>query len=92
MLTAFETGDVDHGPGTYYALQDPLRATNEWRRHEVVADISPDALYLKIGFSLNEGGMIWADDFRLEIVDASTPLSYRLPSKTPKDLNFETKD
>jgi hypothetical protein len=93
LLAAFETGNVPRGPAVYYALQDPPRATNEWARYEVVADIPPDALYLQIGFSLGGGGgAVWADDFVLEIVHASTPLNYKLPSKTPKDLNFETRN
>ena len=91
FLATFDAPGPDD-QAVFYFLQEPLRGTNTWGRHEIVTDISPSTLYLKIGFSLRDSGTIWADDFMLEIVDASMPLNYNFPSKAPKDLNFESKN
>jgi hypothetical protein len=52
FLAVIETGDLSDERGMHYFLKDPTRGTNTWGSHEVVVDISPTAVYLKIGFSL----------------------------------------
>jgi hypothetical protein len=79
---------ADPHQGVNFFLQNPLRGTNSWSRHQIVADIPADAVFLTIGFSLTDAGTIWADNFILEIVDASVPLTSQGP-RTPLDLDFE---
>jgi WD40 repeat protein/predicted Ser/Thr protein kinase len=47
--------------------------TTDWQKYEVVLDVPEDSLTLNFGFILNGSGQVWADDFRLEIVDADVP-------------------
>jgi hypothetical protein len=45
----------------------------DWQKYEVVLDVPEDSLTLNFGFILNGSGQVWADDLRLEIVDADVP-------------------
>lgn len=72
----------------HFYSKSPLRGTNAWSRHHIVADISPEATSLHIGFELRDAGAIWADDFILEVVDASVPLT-NTDQEAPLDLDFE---
>jgi serine/threonine protein kinase len=88
FLSTFETNDSSDSQGNHFSLRTPLRGTNGWGRHQIVADVSAETVWLKFGFSLTDGGSIWADNFIVEIVDASTPLTDQSVS-APADLNFE---
>src|SRR5688572_24720698 len=44
------------------------RAT-EWQEASIVADVPDDAVGLTYGVIFKSAGVVWADDFRLEIVD-----------------------
>lgn len=47
----------------------PVDGTAGWRRYEVVLDVPPDAARVAFGVHLNGRGLLWADDFSLEIVE-----------------------
>jgi serine/threonine protein kinase len=68
--------------------ENVLRGTNSWGRHGIVLDVPADSDYISIGFGLSGQGTVWADDFVIEIVDASVPLTNSPPRMAP-NLGFE---
>jgi hypothetical protein len=48
--------------------------STDWLKYEVVLDVPEDGLTINFGFILNSG-QLWADDFRLEIVDRDVPVT-----------------
>jgi hypothetical protein len=88
VLSTVDPADPHPHEGVNFFLQNPLRGTNGWSRHQIVADIPANSEWLTIGFSLTDAGTIWADNFILEIVDTSVPLTSQGP-RTPLDLDFE---
>jgi hypothetical protein len=64
----------------------PIAGTRDWRRYEIVLDVAPAAADVAFGAHLSGLGTIWVDDFRIEIVDASVPVTNR---SAPQNLDFE---
>jgi serine/threonine protein kinase len=85
----FEVGS-ESGFGAGNAGNLPLSGSNEWGRHAVVFDVPGDAVSLAIGFALAGPGTVWADNFSIDVVDASTPLTRTLPS-APVDPGFDSR-
>jgi hypothetical protein len=72
----------------------PITNTADWRRYEIVLDVPQSATSIAFGFFLWGSGTVWADDFKLERVDASVPRTVgdngaRLDE--PRNLNFDRK-
>ena len=67
-----------------------LHGTNEWSRQSVVFDVDGAPTGLTIGFGLSGPGAIWADNFSIEVVDASIPLTRVFPS-APVDTDFDVR-
>jgi protein kinase-like protein len=65
-----------------------MHGTNEWSRQSVVFDVEGRAVALTIGFALTGPGVIWADGFSVDVVDASVPLTRVFPS-APVDTDFD---
>jgi len=63
----------------------------EWTRYEIVLDVAPDSIAVAFGFFLVGGGEAWADDFKLERVSSTTPLTGKAASelRTPLNMSFE---
>ncbi len=81
----------------------PITGTNDWRRYEIVLDVSSDGAMIHFGALLAGGGVIWIDDLSLDVVsdetetttDAIRPTNQeiKIPSKlsnVPKNLSFES--
>jgi hypothetical protein len=70
----------------------PLRGTLDWKRYEVVLDVSVAAHSIMYGLSLHGTGKAWIDDMTWEVVDASVP-TVGVPSPSepadPSNLDFE---
>lgn len=69
----------------------PITGTAGWQRYHVVLDVPRDATAVAFGFFLSGKGTLWADGFRLEIVDRSVPLTAGTTAtgRRPRNLGFE---
>jgi hypothetical protein len=70
----------------------PIIGTTEWKRYEIVLEVPRDAEAVAFGFFLAGPGTVWADGFKLEIVDKSVPLTGTGPGSRvtePANLGFE---
>lgn len=53
----------------------PVSGDSDWKSYEIVLDVPADASNIAFGFFLSGGGQVWADDFKLERVPSSTPVT-----------------
>jgi hypothetical protein len=82
----------DNKPSAFDNMNDrPVTGNSEWKRYEVVLDVADDSAAVAFGFFLAGGGKVWADDFKLERVPLSTPLtgSKTAAARGPANLGFE---
>ena len=63
-----------------------VTGSTDWTEYEVVLDVPPDATRINFGFLLIGGGIVWGDDLRIEVIDATS----ELPATT--DLLSSQKD
>lgn len=73
----------------------PVSGTTDWRMYEIVLDVPAAAKNIAFGFFLVGTGTVWADDFALEVVDRTVPLTASGPPeaalpKSPTNSNFES--
>jgi hypothetical protein len=69
-----------------------VHGTTPFTRYDLVIDIPDKAKEVRFGAMLNGTGKIWIDDFHLDEVDATTPVTGAPPSntnETPTNLSFE---
>ena len=69
-----------------------IKGTTEWRKYEVVLDVSVNAADIAFGALLSGTGTIWFDDLQFEIVDQSATVTGTGIIKTtqePTNLGFE---
>jgi hypothetical protein len=91
---------VDESGGLLFLISGPagqavgnqrylsMHGTKEWSRRYIVFDVDETAVELRIGFGLSGPGVIWADDFSINVVDPRTPLTRVFPS-APVDTDFD---
>ncbi len=65
-----------------------LKGTNDWQRSNFVLDVPEEAVYLSIHTALRGKGTVWVDDWAIEIVDESTPLSLSYTFNNPSFEEF----
>jgi erythromycin esterase len=53
----------------------PILGTSDWRDYEIAIDVPSDAVSLTLGAALRGVGTVRVDDFRLEVVDATIPVT-----------------
>ena len=67
--------------------------TTDWKRYELVTDVSDKSKRIQFGIALTGKGTIWADSFSLDPVSKDVPLTSRAPApvtpSAPVNLNFE---
>lgn len=66
--------------------------TQEWKKCEVVLDVSTEAKSVYFGIILGGKGQLWADDLKLEIVSKDVPvtdLNLKKAPTEPQNLDFE---
>ena len=86
---------VDGPGGTMKAFDNmddrPITGDTGWKRYEIVLDVPADSTAVAFGFFLFGGGQVWADDFKLERVSESTPVTGKRQDRppTPTNLDFE---
>jgi hypothetical protein len=75
-------------------MQDrPIKGTSDWKRHEIVLDVAPEATFISFGILLNGVGQAWIDDLSLDVVGRDVPLTGQAlgaPHKKPVNLDFES--
>lgn len=84
------------GPGNTMKAFDnmddrPITGNSGWKRYEIVLEVPADSTAVAFGFFLFGGGQVWADDFKLERVSESTPVTGKRQDRppTPTNLDFE---
>jgi hypothetical protein len=86
---------VDGPDSAMYAFDNmddrPVSGDTEWKRYEIVLDVPGDSVGVAFGFFLSGGGEVWADDFKLERVTDTTPVTGKAQqqSRKPVNLDFE---
>ena len=70
---------IDGPGGRVLAIDDmqsrPLRGTTRWRRYSIVLDVPREATDISLGFLLAGSGAVWANDFSLNPVSTSMPVT-----------------
>lgn len=67
-----------------------IRGTQEWRKCEVVLDVSDEARAIYFGCILSGKGQLWVDDLQLEVVGKDVAVTDMTAlSREPKNLSFE---
>lgn len=68
----------------------PITGSRPWRSYAIVVDVPRTATSMSYGFLLAGQGTVWADDFRIEPVDPTVPLTAppRLP-EAPRNPGFQ---
>lgn len=69
----------------------PVTGDRDWQRYEIVLDVAPDSVAVAFGFFLYGGGQVWADDFRLERVANTIPVTGKpgQQARNPTNLSFD---
>ena len=72
----------------------PVTGTSGWTRYEIVLDVPADSVDIAFGFLLAQGGTVWGDNFSLEKVDSTVPVTSTTTSassrpKEPVNTDFE---
>jgi hypothetical protein len=53
----------------------PIKGTTGWERHDVVLDVSPEAQLIALGILVGDGGAVWIDQARFEVVPESVAVT-----------------
>jgi hypothetical protein len=53
----------------------PIKGTADWKRCDVVLDVSSDASAIAFGLLLAGPGQVWFDDLHIEAVDSTVPVT-----------------
>jgi hypothetical protein len=65
----------------------PVTGTTEWTRYEIVLDVPTDSVDIAFGFFLAQAGTVWGDNFTLEKVVSTVPVTSptAVASSRPKE-------
>jgi hypothetical protein len=70
-----------------------VRGTTGWTRYDIVLDVPQNSMAIAFGFFLSGGGKVWGDNFTLEKVDSTIPVTSTSASagmpKAPANPDFE---
>lgn len=71
----------------------PIIGSSDWRKYEIVLDVSKNAKKISFGVLLNGKGEVWIDDLKLEVVGPNVPLTDMMQNNpeflSPKNMDFE---
>jgi len=71
----------------------PVTGTTGWTRYDIVLDVPSDSVDIAFGFLLTRGGKVWGDNFRLEKVGPTVPVTSAAAAavlpKEPVNIDFE---
>lgn len=68
-------GSAQHIVGFDNMESRPLQGDTDWRRYDIVLDVTNEAKAIAFGFLLTGKGEVLADDFKLEVVGKDVPLT-----------------
>jgi hypothetical protein len=74
----------------------PVHGTTPWTRYDIVLDVPADSIDIAFGFLLTQGGgKVWGDNFKLERVDSTVPVTAPasiapVRPKDPVNTDFES--
>jgi hypothetical protein len=66
-----------------------IKATNDWKRVEIVLDVPAETVNLAFGVLLAGDGEVWIDDLAFEIVPQTVPVTSHGLTSAPSNLDFE---
>jgi erythromycin esterase len=69
-----------------------VKGTQDWKKYEIVLDVSPEAVGIYFGMMVVGKGQMWADDLLIEVVGKDVPVTDLNVKKAPKEaqnLGFE---
>jgi hypothetical protein len=71
-----------------------VSGTADWKRYEIVLDVPSTSVDIAFGYFLAGSGKVWGDNFKLEKVDATVPVTATSPGipgmpKAPANPDFE---
>jgi hypothetical protein len=85
--------DADGEEVAFDNMQDrALHGTQAWSMQSLVVDVPQTAEAIVFGGLLSGKGTLWLDDLRLEVVDASVPVTDQLvksKAQPPRNLSFD---
>ena len=71
----------------------PIKGTTEWRRYEIVLDVSDDATAVAFGLQLDGSGAAWMSDLEMTVVGREVPTTGESRKNTlprqPRNLRFD---
>lgn len=70
----------------------PVKGTTDWKKYEIVLDVSIKASNIAFGALIGGTGQIWFDEMEFEIVDQLVPVTGTgviHSTEKPSNLNFE---
>jgi hypothetical protein len=74
----------------------PVTGTTGWTRYEIVLNVPADGVDIAFGFFLAQAGKVWGDNFRLEKIESTVPVTSPPPPppepsrpKAPVNTDFE---
>ncbi len=86
---------VDGSGGKILAFDNmdsrPVTGTTAWGRYDIVLDVPSDSVDVAFGFFLVASGKVWGDDFKLDKVNNSVPVTSSGPllPREPVNADFE---
>jgi hypothetical protein len=87
--------ETDEKPLCFDNMADrPISGDTDWKLYELVVDVPWETKVILIGGILNGTGILWLDDFAVEVVDRATPTTgrgnnYFLPLERPTNLSLD---
>jgi hypothetical protein len=87
--------ETDEKPLCFDNMADrPISGNTDWKEYELVVDVPWEAKVILIGGILNGTGILWLDDFVVEVVDRTVPTTgrgnnYFLPLERPTNLSLD---
>lgn len=87
--------ETDEKPLCFDNMADrPISGDTDWKWYELVVDVPWESKVILIGGILNGTGILWLDDFAVEVVDRATPTTgrgnnYFLPLERPTNLSLD---
>jgi len=74
----------------FYNMDDrPVTGTTNWKRYSLVLNVPQETKGIAFGMFLNGKGEVWAEDFRLEPVSNSVPVSNMQLPQAPVNMDFD---
>jgi hypothetical protein len=72
----------------------PVTGTTGWTHYEIVLDVPADSIDIAFGFLLTQSGKVWGDNFKLEKVGSTVPVTTSAGAfagmpKDPVNVDFE---